>query len=312
MNVEMNSEMLEQDTLSASDSDDGAAIHDLGYRKFEGERSGLVGAVRSLSWQTIRSILGLGRKGRHKVFPIIVGVVAALPAVVFLGVAIVLGSFGEGETLTYSELFAFSFTAAVLFAAMVAPEALVRDRRDAMFTMYLSTPLTRVSYLSGKVSAVLIVMMTIVFGPVLLALLGWTFVGSGPDGFFNWMLAFVRLFLGSLIISAVMSSVALACSSLTNRRAFASIAVILAIFGGIISSTVLVRDADFSNVYGLLDPIGTATQTATLVLGESTENIDSPPFLASVDSQVVVLGTLAWFAVGAAVVVFKYRKLEAI
>ena len=54
-------------------------IFDRGYRTFDGERAGVGKAVRSVAWHTIRSILGLGRKGRHKVFPIIVAVVAFLP-----------------------------------------------------------------------------------------------------------------------------------------------------------------------------------------------------------------------------------------
>ena len=57
-----------------------ARILDRGYRRYEGERSGVAGAVRSVAWHTVRSILGLGRKGRHKVFPIIVLVISFVPA----------------------------------------------------------------------------------------------------------------------------------------------------------------------------------------------------------------------------------------
>ena len=46
-----------------------AEIFDRGYRRFDGERAGVGKAVRSVAWHTIRSILGLGRKGRHK-YPI--------------------------------------------------------------------------------------------------------------------------------------------------------------------------------------------------------------------------------------------------
>ena len=60
-----------------------AEIFDRGYRTFDGERAGVGKAVRSVAWHTIRSILGLGRKGRHKVFPIIVAVVAFLPSIGF-------------------------------------------------------------------------------------------------------------------------------------------------------------------------------------------------------------------------------------
>ena len=67
------------------------------------------GAVRSVAWHTIRSILGLGRSARHKVFPIIVCVIAFLPAIVFIAVTILFGDFGDELRPEYWEFFGFSF-----------------------------------------------------------------------------------------------------------------------------------------------------------------------------------------------------------
>ncbi|MXW60646.1 MAG: ABC transporter permease subunit [Acidimicrobiaceae bacterium] len=292
----------------ARSSADGTEIHDRGYRKYEGARSGVVGAVRSLVWQTIRSILGLGRPARHKVFPVIVVVIAALPAVVFLGVAILFRDLGDDSLVRYSDLFGFSVAPIMLFAAMVAPEALVRDRRDGMFSLYLSTPLTRTSYVGAKALAVLSVMMIIALGPVLLALVGYTVVGDGPPGVVDWFKVFFRLTAASLVISAVMAAISMAGSSVTDRRAFASVAVILVIFGGAIVSGILIDAAEFSNSSGFLDPMGTAGEMATRILGESP---DGGQALSEIDTEVVALGTAAWFAAGAGIVGYKYRKLEA-
>ena len=289
-------------------SADGSEIHDRGYRKYEGARSGVAGAVRSLAWQTIRSILGLGRPARHKVFPVIVVVIAGLPAVVFLGVAILFRDLGDGSLVNYSDLFGFLVAPIMVFAAMVAPEALVRDRRDGMFSLYLSTPLTRSSYVGAKVLAVLTVMMIIALGPVLLALLGYTVVGDGPPGVVEWLKVFLKLITGSLVISAVMAAVAMAGSSVTDRRAFASVAVILVAFGGAIVSDILVEAAEFSNAYGFLDPLGTAREMATRILGESSD-VSQP--LAEIDTAVVALGATSWFVTGAGIVGYKYRKFEA-
>lgn len=294
----------------ARSSADGTEIHDRGYRRYEGARSGVVGAVRSLVWQTVRSILGLGRLARHKVFPVIVAVIAALPAVVFLGIALLLRDLGDDPLANYSDLFGYSVVPIMIYAAMVAPEALVRDRRDGMFSLYLSTPLTRASYVGAKALAVLAVMMIIALGPVLLALLGYTVVGDGPAGVVEWFKVFFRLTAASLVISAVLSAVSMAGSSVTDRRAFASVAVILVIFGGAIVSSVLVDAADFSNTYGLLDPMGTAGETATRILGESPEGVPGPG-LPSVDTSFVALGAAAWFAGGAGIVGCKYRGLKA-
>ena len=291
---------------NAKSSADGTEIYDRGYRKYEGARSGVVGAVRSLVWQTIRSILGLGRPARHKVFPVIVVAIAALPAVVFVGIVIRFRDFDP--PVNYSDLFGYSYAAILLFAAMVAPEALVRDRRDGMFSLYLSTPLTRSSYVGAKVLAVLAVMMIITFGPVLLVLLGYTVTGDGPPGFVVWLEVFLQLAAGSFVISAVMAAVAMAGSSVTDRRAFASVAVILVTLGGAIVSDILVDAAEFSNAYGFLDPLATADEMATRILGESSD--DWVP-LSEIDTAVVALGTAAWFVAGAGIVGYKYRKLEA-
>ena len=291
---------------NAKSSADGSEIHDRGYRKYEGARSGVAGAVRSLTWQTIRSILGLGRPARHKVFPVIVVAIAALPAVVFVGIVIRFRDFDP--PVNYSDLFGYSYAAILLFAAMVAPEALVRDRRDGMFSLYLSTPLTRSSYVGAKVLAVLAVMMIITFGPVLLVLLGYTVTGDGPPGFVVWLEVFLQLAAGSFVISAVMAAVAMAGSSVTDRRAFASVAVILVTLGGAIVSDILVNAAEFSNAYGFLDPLATADEMATRILGESSD-VSRP--LSEIDTAVVALATAAWFVAGAGIVGFKYRKLEA-
>lgn len=296
---------------TAGPSPDGTEIHDRGYRKYEGSRSGVAGAVRSLSWQTVRSILGLGRPARHKVFPVIVIVTAALPAVSFLGFAVLTRDLSDGSPPNYSDLFGFAVTQIMIFTAMVAPEALVRDRRDKMFSLYLSTPLSRVSYLGAKVLAVLAVMMVVALGPVLLALLGYTVLGDGPAGAPEWFRLLFQLTAGSLVISAVMMAVAMAGASVTDRRAFASVAVIMVLFGGVTASELLVNVAEYSNFYGLLDPLGTAGETATRILGESSRASASASELAGVDTAVVALGAAAWFAAGACIVGYRYRKLEA-
>lgn len=295
-------------TNGARSSADGTEIHDRGYRTYEGARSGVVGAVRSLLWQTIRSILGLGRPARHKVFPVIVVVIAAVPAVVFLGSALLVRDVSEDSLANYSDLFGFSVFPIMIFAAMVAPEALVRDRRDGMFSLYLSTPLTRTSYVAAKAAAVLAVMMIIALGPMLLALLGYTVVGDGPDGVVEWFKVFFRLTAAGLVISAVMAAVSMAGSSVTDRRAFASVAVILVIFGGAIVGEILVGAADFSQVYGFLDPLGTADELGTRIVGDGPSNESE---LGDIDTAVVVLGAAAWFFGGAGIVGYRYRRLEA-
>lgn len=283
-----------------------AQILDRGYRRFEGRRAGVAGAMRSVAWHTVRSILGLGRKGRHKVFPIIVLVVAFVPAVAFLAISVLLGDFGDELRPEYWEFFGFSFVATVVFVALVAPEAIVRDRRDGMFALYLSTPLSRPTYVLAKVVAVLGTMSLVVLGPPVLWLLGYTFQSQGPDGVFDWLGVMGRLLLAGLVVCIVYTAVSLGVSSLTDRRAFASIAVVFVMLGSTIVANVLVEVAGMAEQWRALDPLGIALEVAPRLFG------DRGPDMGDIATWLVVLACLGWAGFGSAVLAIRYRKLAAV
>jgi ABC-2 type transport system permease protein len=283
-----------------------ARILDRGYRKFAGQRSGVPGAVRSVTWHTIRSILGLGRKGRHKVFPIIVAVIAFVPATVFLAVAVLFGDFGEEVRPEYWEFFGFTLMAALLFTAFVAPEAVVRDRRDGMFALYMSTPLTKPTYLLAKMLAVASTLWLIVGAPVVMVFIGYTAQGMGPDGFPSWLGVAGRLLAAGLIISAVYTAVSLGASTVTDRRAFASVAVILLMFGLSIALGLMVDTGGMNQHFRLLDPLSTPMEVPARLFGGHSEE------MADVATLSVVGANVAWFLVPIGVIIARYRKLAAV
>lgn len=283
-----------------------ARILDRGYRRYDGERTGVRGAIRSVAWHTTRSILGLGRPGRHKVFPIIVGVVAFVPALVFLAVAVLFGVLGDEVRPEYWEFFGFSVTAAVLFTAFIAPEAVVRDRRDGMFALYLSTPLTKPTYLAAKAIAVVGTLWIISGAPAFMAFIGYSSQGLGPDGFVSWIWVGARILLAGLAMSAIYSAVGLGASSLTDRRAFASVAVVLIMFGLRIAAGGLVEGAGANPHLWLIDPITAPLElSARLFGGRNAE-------LADVGTPAVLLANLAWLTVPCVVIATRYRKLSAV
>ena len=284
-----------------------AQILDRGYRRFDGDRSGVPGAVRSVAWHTMRSILGLGRPARHKVFPIIVVVIAFIPAVAFLGLAVLIGDLLEGEIRPeYWEFFSFAFFATLLFTSMIAPEAIVRDRRDKMFSLYLSTPLTKPTYLAAKAIAVLGTMSLVVVAPPVLWLLGYTFQSQGPDGVLDWLSVTGRLVASGLAICVVYASVSLAAASLTDRRAFASIAVIFVLLGASISVNLLVELADFSPTIRLLDPLAVALEIPPRVFGDRSLEFEDVP------TWQVAAANLGWTAAGLGTITARYRNLAGV
>lgn len=283
-----------------------AKILDRGYRRFEGDRSGVVGAVRSVAWHTVRSILGLGRSARHKVFPVIVLVISFVPAIAFLAISVLLGDFGDELRPEYWEFFGFSFVATIVFVALVAPEAIVRDRRDGMFALYLSTPLTRTTYVAAKVFAVLFTMALIVLGPPVLWLLGYTFQSQGPDGVLDWIGVMGRLLLAGLVICAVYTAISLGVASMTDRRAFASIAVVFVMVGSTIVANLLVEVADLAEQWRVLDPLGVALEVAPRLFGDRGEDA------RALDTWLVVLGCVGWTGFGAGLLAGRYRKMAAV
>ncbi len=60
----------------------GGVIHDLGYRRYDGQRLGRAGIIRALYWHSLRSAFGIGRGARAKIVPILIFVLMCLPAIV--------------------------------------------------------------------------------------------------------------------------------------------------------------------------------------------------------------------------------------
>ncbi len=293
-------------STGAGDSTDHAEILDRGYRRFDGRRSGVAGAMRSVAWHTTRSVLGLGRKARHKVFPVVVVVIAFLPAVIFIGLTLILGNdLFDGELVPeFWELPRNSIAATVLFVGLVAPEALVRDRRDGMLSLYLSTPLTRLTYLLSKIASVTGVLSIIVVAPTIMYLLGLTFASAGPDGFRDWMLALVRILVSGIAVSVLYALISLACSSVTDRRAFASVSVIMIMFGLLTIVDILIGSADGSEYLRLLDPINIPLEMSARIFG-------ADGVYPEIATAPVYLANLGWFVVAASALWLRYRKAGA-
>ena len=133
-----------------------AQIAARGFQPYDGPRSGVAGAIRSVSIESIRATLGLGRPARTKIFPVVSVAIAYVPAIVFVGVSVLIPGdlLDPNEVADYAGYYGFITLAIILFSALVAPEVLVSDRRNGMLAMYLSTPLHRGTYLTSKVIAV--------------------------------------------------------------------------------------------------------------------------------------------------------------
>ncbi len=300
-----------------------AQIIDRGYRSYDGPRTGLPGSIRSVVRYSVRHTLGLGRAARHKILPWLAVVIALVPAVVFVGLAVVLDiDMIEDEILPdYHEYYGFITTALFFYCAIIVPDILVADRRNGMLQLYLSTPLQWWSYLASKALAVAAALAVLTMGPVLFLLVARTIEGSGPDGLIEWIKVFVRVIAAGGAISAAFTMASLAAASLTDRRLFATIGVVVLLWGSGFATLALVEAADMSAQVYAFDLGGIADELKNRIYG--VEGLD--PFGAPdareedafqpgagrehLSTIFVVAANFAWVALGSAVVWWRYRRL---
>lgn len=216
-----------------------ARILETGYQRYDGERLGEAHAVRSLVVHTLRRVVGLRRPARWKILPVMTIAFAYLPAIVFLGVIALLGNRVEGFVPEYADYYGFIISAIVLFVAFAAPEALCPDRRSHVLSLYLASPLTRGTYLAAKSIAVATIIAAVTVGPPLLLLLGRMLQEAGPDGPLGVLAVFGRIVGSGAMLALFYTSLSLAISSLTDRRAVAAAGTLMLILASAVATNIL-------------------------------------------------------------------------
>ncbi|MDH5238365.1 MAG: ABC transporter permease, partial [Acidimicrobiia bacterium] len=219
-----------------------AQIYDTGYRAYDGARGGLAHALWSTTRHGIERSLGIKRTIWQKILPVLVIVIAFLPAIVFVGMAAFIGEDVINDRLIpeYNEYYGFIGFAIFLFAAFVAPEVLCTDRRTGMLGLYLASPLDRARYVIAKVLSVIIVLSVVTVGPLLLMFAAYSIVGFGPGGVGDHLVLLVRILASGAVVTILYTAFALMVASFTDRRAFASaaIAIVLVVSTTLVNATI--------------------------------------------------------------------------
>jgi ABC-2 type transport system permease protein len=287
--------------MSSSD----AHIYEQGYRRYEGERYGVSASIKSLAVHSMLRGLGLRRTFWAKLLPIAVVLISFLPAAVFVGIAALIPErFTDQIDVipNYPDYFGNISAALILFVAIVGPEVLCSDRKNGMLGMYLASPLRRETYLVAKLLGVAPVLLLVTLGPQLLLLVGRTLVDAGPDGVNGFLLVLLRTLASGIVLSALYTAISLAAASLTDRRAFASAGVILAILASSAVTTALVEGADADKRLYLLNLGFLPLELVQRIYGA----VGDEPSIATAS---LVAATYVWILVAAALVVWRYRKL---
>ncbi len=286
-----------------------AAVHDLGYRRFEGERAGVAAAMRALGVHAIQRVMGLKRAGRHKVLPALILIISFVPALVFVGMAAFLPNelIEEDILPSYSEYnAAFIVSVIWLFTSFVAPEALCTDRRTGMLALYLASPLNRTTYIAAKVGAVVVTMLAITLVPTLFLLVAYTIEGAGPDTVGEFLELLARITAGGVLLAAYFGAFSAMVSSFTSRRSIASASIVISfLLAGAVTSALIEGDVD--DHIALLQIAVVPLRAATYLLGELPQGVNG---LAVVEGSLALLTSLGLTALFAGVAWWRYQTLE--
>ena len=203
-------------------------VFDIGYQRYAGDREGRGRSRRAVYKDGVRIALGLGRSPRAKVLPwffiavlSLIGLVMALIA----GAARRLGGEDAAAQLpSHGDYYGIVAIIVFIFAAVVAPELLCRDRREGTINLYLVRPLTGGDYIAGRWLAFFSVMLAAAWLPQVILLLGLAGGALDPIAYLreNWL--DVPKFLASgIIMAAYATTLAMLVAAFTLRRAYASV-----------------------------------------------------------------------------------------
>jgi ABC-2 type transport system permease protein len=205
-------------------------VFDIGYRSYSGRREGRGRALKAIFTDSVRIALGFGRGGKAKILPwffIVVLAVIALIMALVAGAADRMIRPGAAQMLdlpSHADYYGIASIILFVFAAVVAPELLCRDRREGTINLYLVRPTTATDYLLGRWGAMVAVMLAAAWLPQLILLLGLAAGDPAPGAYLRAHWLDVPRFLAAGVVMVVyVTTLAMLTASFTTRRAYAAI-----------------------------------------------------------------------------------------
>lgn len=199
---------------------DGGAIHDIGYRRYDGERLGPLAIERALYVEGLRGAFGLGRTTKAKIVPFLLLAALLLPTIIITLVRVLTGDL---LPVTYAGYLHSVQVLVAIFVASQAPALVSRDLRHRVVSLYFSRPITRTGYVRSKFAAMASATFLLMLAP-LVALFAGALVAelSFRDEFPEFLIGIAA----AALISVLLAGISLAIASCTPRRGIGVAAII--------------------------------------------------------------------------------------
>jgi len=293
-------------------------VFDIGYQRYTDRREGRGRSRRAIFKDGLRISLGLGRGPRAKILPFFFIAALAALGLVF---AIVAGAaermVGPGATErlnlpTHSDYYGIASIIVFVFAAVVAPELLCRDKRDGVINLYLVRPITGSDYVIARWAAFLAMMLVAVWLPQVILFLGLSAGDPKPIQYLqkHW-LDIPGFFAAGIAIALYATTLAMLTASFTSRRAYASVflvglIVIAAPFTVGLSEEIGGPVGQWISMFNLTNiPV----HVNDVIFGQVSEVTEDAP-ARELGSAILVSWFFLWTIVPAGVLWWRYRRLS--
>lgn len=281
-------------------------IHDLGYRPYDGPRTSERAIATALFVSGLRNTFGLGRSGKSKVLPFLLLGLNLLPAVIVVGVMVLVGL--DELPIDYARYASSTQILLSIFVAAQAPVLFSRDLRHGSITLYLARPLSSTAYAVARWAALLAATLVFLLLPIIVlyvgAVLGELDVAEQTKGAAEAALLGVLLALSLTGISGLIASVSV-------RRGFAVVATIavLLLGNGVVTAvqgiSIHEDQTRIGEVAGLFSPYSLYRGAMAALTGDAAPTPPTGPGMTA--AYFVVLVVLG--AACLAGLVWRYRRI---
>jgi ABC-2 type transport system permease protein len=218
--------------------DNRGVIHNIGYRRYAGQRLGRAQITRALTWHSLRSAFGIGRGAKAKIFPAVLFLLLMLPAVV--NSIAVAENPGQAAVVSYDGYVPQLRTIAMLiFVAIAAPNLVSADLRNHTLPLYFARPIKRSDYPLAKLAAFVLACLAMIEIPLLVLYAGNVAVAHGAGKVWAQTTQLGPGLLYGAAWAVLLASIGLLLASATGKRVFAICAIGIPLFFSFILATVL-------------------------------------------------------------------------
>jgi ABC-2 type transport system permease protein len=283
------------------------AIHDIGYRHYDGPRLGASYIRRSLFVETLRGSYGLGRSPRSKVMPFLLLGVMVLPAVVMGIVTSYLGF--DSLPVDYPEYVVQQQLIITVFLGAQCPAVMSRDLRYRVAPLYFSRPISRQQYVQAKYAGMALALFILMGLPITLLLAG-ALLAELPLG--EQLPDYLRAMAGAALYAVVLAGIGLVVAAMTPRRGLgvaAVVGVLLVLSGFQLAVSELAAEfgsTTFLAYTGLISPYTLVDGVITALLGGESSVGQGPPGV--VGGAVFLAVTVLLIAACYSALVVRYRR----